>query len=152
MRPTEDDTTIPGQILGAAARTVGAAKAAAFEVYRQEADTYAIELRTYRAYDGSDPLTAQETAEGLRRFVIPCLVEGKDKVFELSEGTGLGARQFVLIVLIRDQTKDVRIVGAFLVNCQFPWQAEQRLKVVQNLSIPDASAGGETGYRDPAGS
>src|SRR5215204_4953457 len=77
MRPTDDDTSIPGQILGAAARTVGAMKAAAFEVYCQEANSYAIELRTYRAYDGSDPLTARETAEGLRRFVIPCLVEGK---------------------------------------------------------------------------
>ena len=61
MRPTEDDTSIRGQILGAAARAVGAIKAATFEVYRQGADTYAIELRVFRAYDGSDPLTAQVT-------------------------------------------------------------------------------------------
>jgi hypothetical protein len=101
-----------------------------------------------------------QAGEGLRRFVMPALVEGKDKVFEVEELAGLGSRQFVLVVLIRDEV-DVRIVGALLVTCQYPWQAEQRLKVLQSLSAEEKPAedeprpgGGESeeGYRDRPGS
>jgi hypothetical protein len=158
MRPT-DDTSITGQILGSAAKAVGATKAAAFDVHREGKDTYALGLRLYRAFDGSDPVSAQQMAEGLRRFVMPALVEGRDKVIEVPELAGLGARQFVLVVLIRDAV-DVRLVGALLVTCQYPWQAEQRLKVLQDLSAEskpeavDNPEGGEGGggYRGQPGS
>jgi hypothetical protein len=160
MRPT-DDTSIKGQILTHAARAVGATKAASFEVFREGQDTYAIKLHHFRAYDGSDQPTAEKTAEAMRRFVIPCLVEGRRKVFEFSEGTGLGGKQFVLVTLIQDQTNEVRFVGAFLVTCQYAWQAEQRLDVLRQLSEPDMPAhpeagregpGAGQGYRDRPGS
>jgi hypothetical protein len=127
-----DDTYVPGYLISKASDIVGARRAAAFQV-RQEGDgTESLVLFRYFPHGEGSEVTALELANALRRFVIPCLANGRDCVHEVPERTGPMGKTFVLIFLAK-WGDVIRGATAMEVECVDRWEAERRLKALQRI-------------------
>jgi hypothetical protein len=127
-----DDTYVPGYLISKASEVVGAKRAAAFQVRPESDGTESLVLFRFFPHGEGSEVTALELADGLRRFVVPCLAEGKDGVYEVPERTGPLGRTFVLVFLA--YLGDViRGVTAMEVECADRWEAERRLKALQRI-------------------
>jgi hypothetical protein len=127
-----DDTYVPGYLISKVSEVVGAKRAAAFQV-RPEADgTESLVLFRFFPHEEGNEFSALELANGLRRFVVPCLANGKDCVQEVPERAGPLGKTFILIFLAHIGDV-VRGVTAMEVECANRWEAERRLKALQRI-------------------
>jgi hypothetical protein len=132
--PTVYDTYIPGLLSSQAATVVGAVRAASFEVVPGADETFTLRLRHYWPPDEDGP-SAQRQADGLREYVIPNLVDGRDRVVEIRGRRGLVFRQYVLLLMVKDQQQRIRGVGALMVECPHKKEAERRLMKLKEMSV-----------------
>jgi hypothetical protein len=143
MRVT-DDTLVPNWLMLKSARLVGAVRGAGFVVRRGEHDCDTVELYTVFPPELAADLTARRTADALRRFVVPCLVENREAAIEVPELASAGMMTFVLVFLARDAT-GVRGIAALVVEVRSRAEAERRLALLQDvMGGPHAPAGPAT--------
>jgi hypothetical protein len=130
------DTYIPGLLSVQRAGIVGAVRMGSFEVFPEGDDTYTLLLRYYWPRDDADGPSAQEQAAALRQFIVPSLHAAKDCVVELPESAGAGlARRYLLLTMLRDESRQLRGVGAFVVECPHLKEAERRLLKLREISV-----------------
>ena len=127
-----DDTYVPGYLISKASEVVGARRAAAFQVRAESDGTESLVLFRYFPHGEGNEVTALEMANALRRFVVPCLANGKDGVHEVAERTGPIGKTFVLVFLAK-WGEVIRGVTAMEVECVDRWEAERRLKALQRI-------------------
>src|SRR5688500_14395228 len=100
MLPT-DDTYVPGYLIAKTAEVVGAWRAAAFFVRPTGEGACSLELFRYLPACDAGLLSAREMADGLRRYVMPCLADDRDRVIHVPELDGPLRKAFVLVFLAR---------------------------------------------------
>ena len=127
-----DDTYVPGYLIGKTAEVVGASRVAAFLVRPGGEGTFSLELFRYLPQGDTGMVSARQLADGLRRFVVPCLADDRDRVIEVPEMAGPLQKSFVLVVLAREG-REVRGVTAMLVECPTRLEAERRLASLQKI-------------------
>jgi hypothetical protein len=131
MQPT-DDTHVPGMLIEATARVVGARRAAVFRVRDGAGGAQSLELYRCLPEGEAGAIGGGSVADAIRRFVVPCLADDRDAVFEATEGQGPVARCFVLVVLARDAI-GVRGVALMEVGCHSRLEAERRMGALKGM-------------------
>lgn len=131
MRAT-DDTYVPGYLIEKAVQVVGARRAAAFRVFDGPGGVQTLELFRCFPSDVADGMSNRELADAMRRFVVPSLAEGRDKVVEVPERQGPLSRCFVLTFVVRDAA-GIRGVTAMEVICPNRFEAERRLAALTQI-------------------
>jgi hypothetical protein len=131
MLPT-DDTYVLGYLISKTAEVVGASRVAAFLVRPAGDGACSLELFRYLPAGETGSMTAQQLADGLRRYVVPCLAENRDQVIEVPELSGPLLKTFVLVFLAREGV-EVRGVTAMMVECPTRMEAERRLAALQKI-------------------
>jgi hypothetical protein len=131
MRPT-DDTYVPGYLIEKAAIVVGAQRGAAFRVRATDDGAHTLELFRCVPANMADDVTCSQLADAMRRFVVPALVDGRDRVVEVPERHGPIFKCFVLVFVARDAT-GVQGVTAMEVNCPSRLEAKRRLAALKQI-------------------
>ena len=132
--PTIFDTYVPGLLSSQTAAVVGALRTVAFEVVPEPDDTYSLVLRYYWPREAQEP-SAKRQAEALRKYVVPCLADPKDCVVEVAESQGLVFKRYVLLLMVHDPQRELRGVGALLVDCPHAKEAERRLLRLKEMAV-----------------
>jgi hypothetical protein len=127
-----DDTYVPGLLMSKATAIVGARRAAAFIVRREENNCETLHLFRHYSINCEDEATAAIAAEALRIFVIPCLMRNEDGVVEVPGTQDAAGKSYALVFLARDGT-GVRGVTIMVVDCATRAEAERRLVALQRV-------------------
>ena len=130
--PTIFDTYVPGLLSSQTASVVGALRIAAFEIVPEADDTCTLHLRHYWPPDENEP-SAKFQAEALRKYIIPRLMDPQDCVLEIIERQGLVFKRFMLLMMVRDRERQLRGVGALVVDCTHLQEARRRLVQLQKI-------------------
>lgn len=127
-----DDTYVPGLLMSKATAIVGARRAAAFIVRREENNCESLHLFRHFSINSEDEVTSTIAADALRKYVIPCLMNDNDCVVEVPGSQDAAGKSYALVFLARDNT-GVRGVTIMVVDVANRAEAERRLAALQRV-------------------